>query len=102
MGDLWLIVFLIGVPIGFVLYAKGKTRIFWIVCLVGMVAVLGGCEAYVKLVDPDHLTLSQRFYALPDGSAWAITICMAIGWLGLLLHLNWARITKLFQTKSPK
>lgn len=101
MGDVWLIVFLVGVPIGFVLYSKGKTRVFWLACLLGMVAVLGGCEAYVKFVDTDHLTLSQRFYALPDPAAWAITICMAIGWLGLLLHLNWHRIEKLWKKDVP-
>lgn len=96
MGDIWLMVFLIGVPIGFVLYSHGKTRVFWLGCLIGMGAVLGGWEAYCKFVDLDHLTLSQRFAALPDPAAWAITVCMAIGWLGLLLHLNWKRITKLF------
>lgn len=97
MSDVWLILFLVAIPAGFVLYSKGKTRIFWLVCLIGMVAVLGGCEAYCKFVDTDHMTLSQRFAALPDGSGWAITILMAIGWLGLLLHLNWRRIEKLWK-----
>lgn len=94
MGDVWLIVFILAIPGGFVLYSKGKTRILWLCTLVGMFAVLGGAEAYCKFVDPDHLTLSQRFYALPDASAWAITALLALGWLGLLLHLNWRRITQ--------
>lgn len=100
MGDVWLLVFIVGVPLGFVLYTKGMTRVLWLGCLAGMVSVLGGCEAYCKFVDPARLTLSQRFYALPDGSAWAITLLMAIGWVGLLLHLNWKRITKLFTKKD--
>jgi hypothetical protein len=93
MGDIWLILFLVAIPGGFVLYSKGKTRVLWLGCLFGMVLVLGGCEAYCRFIDSDHLTLSQRFYALPDGSAWVITALLALGWVGLLLHLNWKRLT---------
>ncbi|OQA55934.1 MAG: hypothetical protein BWY42_01269 [Candidatus Omnitrophica bacterium ADurb.Bin277] len=97
MGDVWLIIFLVAIPGGFVIWTTGKTRWLWLGCLFGMLAVLGGCEAYCKFVDVDHKTLSQRFYALPDVEAWLITIAMLIGWVALLLHLNWKRIKKLWE-----
>jgi UDP-N-acetylmuramyl pentapeptide phosphotransferase/UDP-N-acetylglucosamine-1-phosphate transferase len=100
VGDIWLIMFVVLIPVGFVIWSSGKTRVYWLICLAGMFAVLGGCEAYVRFVDVDHKTLSQRFYALPDLEAWLITGCLALGWLGLLLHLNWRRIVKLFQKKD--
>ena len=102
MGDIWLILFILSIPGGFVLYSKGKTRILWLCTLAGMFAVLGGAEAYCKFIDSEHLTLSQRFAALPDGSASSITALLALGWIGLLLHLNWARVAKLFKKNDPQ
>lgn len=94
MGDVFLIIFIIGIPAGFALYSKGKTRVLWLISLAGMGAVLGLAEYFCRYIDADHLTLSQRFYALPPASAWAIGICMLVGWLGLLAHLlygNWKK-----------
>lgn len=94
IGTIALIVFIVAIPAGFALYSRGMTRVLWLGCLIGMFGVLGGCEAYCKFVDPAHLTLSQRFYALDPGSAWAIIILLAIGWGGLLVHLIAGNIRK--------
>lgn len=100
MGDIWLIIFVVGLPGAAFIWMAGKTRVSWLVCILGMMAWLGVCEAFWKFVDIDHLTLSQRFYALPDTEAWLITGVWFISWNGLLLHLNWKRITKLFTKKD--
>lgn len=100
MGDIFLIVFLIAIPIGFVLYSKGMTRVLWLGCLAGMVSVLGGCEAYCKFVDPAHLTLSQRFAAMDPANQIVIALLLFIGWGGLLLHLLWPLIKKNFAKKE--
>jgi len=100
MGDVWLIVFVVALPGATLLWMKGKTRVLWLGCILGMMAVLGGCEAYCVFVDADHKTLSQRFYALPDLEAWLISGVWLVGWAGLLLHLNWKRLTGKTQPKK--
>lgn len=100
MGDIFLMVFLIGIPIGFVMYSTGKVRALWLGCLFGMMAVLGGCEAYSKFVDPAHKTISQHFATLSPGSQIAIAVCLAIAWTGLLFHLLWPLIVKTFSKKN--
>lgn len=97
MSDLWLMIFLITLPGAAAIWMKGKTRWLWLGCILGMMALLGGCEAYCKFVDADHKTLSQRFYVLPDTEAWLISGAWLIGWGALILHLNWKRIKKLWE-----
>ena len=100
MGDMLLIVFIVFFPIGFFLYSKGKTRLFWGGLTLGILALLGGCEFYASKIDPDHHTISQWFALLPAGSQIAIVVCLVIAWTGLMLHLLWPLIQKTFK-KNP-
>ena len=101
LGTIGLLAFCVFIPIGFLIFAAGKTRALWIGCLAGMFAVLGGCEAYSKFIDPAHLTLSQRFYELNPVAAWAIAGLMAFGWIGLLVHLITGNVAK-HKQDAPK
>lgn len=67
--------------------------------MVGFFAWLGIMELWSKL--ESGMTLSQQFYVLPDGIAWTITVFWFFGWsFGLLVHLNWKRISKWFDKKE--
>lgn len=101
MGDLLLIVFIVGLPTAAILWMSKKTRISWLACILGMMAWLGICEWFWRYVDSARLTLSQRFYLLPPTEAWLIAGVWLIAWLGLLGHLlygNW----KKHQGTTPK
>ena len=101
IGDISLIAFLVLIPLGFVIWAKGKTRIYWVGCILGMYAVLGGCEAWCKLVDSDHRTLSQRFGDIPMFEAVMIVSFAIIGWLSLwVVHLLGRQIKKWWEQRK--
>lgn len=94
MGDMFLMIFLVGLPGAAIVWMAGKTRVSWIGCILGMMAWLGACEWFWRYVDSDKLTLSQRFYLLPPVEAWTIAAVWLIAWLGLLGHLlygNWKK-----------
>lgn len=94
MGTMFLLIFLIGLPGAAFLWMAKKTRVSWLVCILGMMAWLGVCEWFWRYVDVDHLTLSQRFYLLPPTEAWIIAVVWLTAWLGLLGHLlygNWQK-----------
>lgn len=105
MGEVFFIIGLIGLlilPFTFLINDKkhAKARWFWTVTMSVIGLVVVGAE--ITGTFTNHLTISRMYWQWSlehEGLSWVLSGLLLLGWLNLLLHLQWKVIKRHFEKK---
>lgn len=90
MGEIFFIVSLVGFLVLPFLFLQGEGRIFWVITMSAIGAIVGISELLSKMIT--GLTISKHFWAWSlkhRRTAWIVLGLLLLGWLSLLIHLAW-------------
>lgn len=93
-------VFIIGLIVGLVMpfiLLTGIGRRYWLICMATIGGVVGGMEILSKLTSGK--TISAHYWTwsiLHESTSWIVIGILAIGWINLLVHLQWKVLKRRF------
>jgi len=98
MGE---VIFIIGLIAGLIMpfaLLTGWGRKYWMVTMTLIGCIVGGAEICGKIFL--NKTISRMYWEwslLHETSSWIVAGVLALGWLNLLIHLQWKVIRRHFE-----
>lgn len=95
------VVFIIGLIAGLIMpfaFLTGWGRKYWMIAMSLIGCIVGGAEIVGTVFM--HKTISRMYWEwslLHESTSWLVVAILALGWLNLLVHLQWKVISRHFK-----
>ena len=101
MGEIFFIALTVGTLVGWSLFLKKTGRIYWLITMSLCMASVIGMEIFSTATT--GITISRHYWNWSldhEAQSWMVASIMLIGWINLIIHLQWKVIKRRFIEKK--